>query len=54
MAEADGRAVAEAARARFGPVLSGPATLVFALFREAEPGGPFRVAAIQDHRDPAS
>jgi hypothetical protein len=46
--------VATAARNQFGPLLGEPHTLVFALFREEEAGGPFIVKAIQDHRDPSS
>lgn len=43
-------AVEEAVRARFRPILPGPHRLVFALFREAAPGGPFDVIATQDAR----
>jgi len=50
MDPADVDAVEAAAKARFGPLLGEPLTLVHALFREDAPGGPFHVIASQDAR----
>lgn len=46
----DADAVEDAAHAYFDPLLSQPHTLVYALFREDVPGGPFHVIATQDAR----
>lgn len=46
---ADAMAVAHpAAMAHFEPLLPGPHPLVFALFREDKPGGPFHILATED------